>query len=145
MSCRELILLLAVFTSISCNNKSATQPSADSKPEVIYFTDLVNVNEIDSVLMINSYGSHLIESSKLEKFKAELSKTTLHGGSYKMGGIGFSIYMNNKEYFFSGRTHGTYIEATYDIVSKNKSWIDTNEIHFNSIFFEAKGMNLDNY
>jgi hypothetical protein len=138
----KIIISATIFLLLfSCNNGgNVINPSEESRPEEIYLSDLIDIEKIDSVLMNNNYGVHFIDNSKLANFKSELGKMTLEGGSYKMGGISFAIYINGIEYHFVGRTKGTLIEASSNVVTINKSWIGEEWI-----YFKTNDLNLDNY
>jgi len=135
-----IFLLNAFFSCENGSLKNNQTEEVSTIPSVIYFSDLVNVSEIDSVRMYNNAGKHSISLAKLAEFKEKLSKMTLNNGTYKMGSIRFLVYIGSQEYYFGGRTNGQFIETTNDILVKNKSWVKEKWL-----YFESKGFNLDNY
>jgi hypothetical protein len=138
---KTILLILPILILFSCQNQNIGLQSEDKdSPKEIYLSDLIEIDQIDSVLMNNNYGSHLIPISKLEEFKSKLGNTRLDEGSYKVGAITFSIYIKGNQYHFSGRTHGNFIEIHSDFISKNKAWINQKWLYFN-----ASDINLDNY
>ena len=133
------LIALSFLIFFSCNNKGIVTTETTT-PNEIRLSDLAEIDQIDSVLMDNNYGKHFISADKLEAFKSKLGAMLLEEGSYKMGGIGFTVYIKGKGYHFSGRTHGTLIETTRDIVTKpglkgKEKWL----------YFKTDGLNLDNY
>jgi len=134
---KTILSILLILILFFCQTIQSEQ---EDSPKEIYLSNLVEINQIDSVLMNNNYGAHFIPTSKLEEFKSKLGKMTLDKGSYKVGGITFSIYIKGNEYYFGGNTHGSFIETNSDIISKNKSWVNQGWL-----YFKADGINLDNY
>lgn len=132
-----IALIFPIF--LSCNNKGVVASETTISSE-IRLADLAEIDQIDSVLMDNNYGAHFISAGKLEDFKSKLGAMLLEEGSYKMGGIGFIVYIKGKGYHFSGRTHGALIETTRDIVTKQKS-----RVKEKWLYFKTNGLNLDNY
>ncbi len=136
------VLSLSIL-NLACNSENTTE-TPQSPPDEIHLSDLIAVDQIDSVRMNNNSGSHLIEASKLEDFKTKFGAlifdASYDGAAYKMGGISFSIYIGGNAYFFSGRTKGEVIETTIEVISKNTSWVDNTWV-----YFKTNGFNLDNY
>lgn len=125
-------ILFVLFALLSCTDSTEMDP--------IYLSDLIDLNGIDSIRVNNNSGKHILNADQFIQFKKELGAMQLDKGSYKMGSIGFSLYINGQELFFTGSTHGDYFEAHADYVTKNKDRIETDWI-----YFKTNGMNLDNY
>lgn len=128
----SLISVLIVLSLYSCNQQ---------RPEVILFSDLVEIEAIDSAQVSNNSGRHTISEVDLNQFLSKLSALELEEkGSFKTGTIGFTLFSKGQKISFNGRTNGDYLETNASSCMKNQDWIKTDWI-----YFRTNGLNLDNY
>jgi len=138
----KYLMLCVVFlvAFISCTENSSKKNETEEKPDIVYLKDLIDLEKVDSVIMHNNISTHVIKGSKLTKFVNKISQLELDEGEYKMGFIGFTLFINKTKIDFSGSTHGEFIEMSANDVVKHKGWLSTNYI-----YFQSKSINLDNF
>ncbi|MCB9187885.1 MAG: hypothetical protein H6599_01255 [Flavobacteriales bacterium] len=130
-----LLIILMSLGFLGCSDQGA------STPDKIYFSDLVEVNEIDSVRMDNVKGNHSLTNDQLDQFKIELAKMEFTPGSYKLGSYSFVVFMKGKSYHFYADSESNMLETDKSIVTKNESWLKDEY----SLYFNTKGLNIHNF
>ncbi len=128
----RLFTLLVIFF-ISCN-------SIENKTYV--FSDFIEVNEIEKVIMNNYSGSFELNETQLTKFKKEISTLTYNSSSVKLGAISFEIFINSKSYFLYSDSKSTIVEIPKSIFTKNISKLN---LKFGEAYFNTNGINFQNY
>ena len=134
-------LVAILFLTLIASCKSGTQTIQN---KVVYLSELIYFDDIDSILVHNNSGAHLLSAESQSKFINELALLTLTAESGKLRAKGFVLYFDNSETYFAGSTHGNLFEMHISKVQQNKSLLnDSKEDAW--LYFETKGMNLDNY
>ena len=103
------------------------------------FSDFVEVEKIEKVIMSNNSGEFILSTEQLTKFKRQISSLIYEPDiTVKLGAIHMTLIIDNKKYDITTATHGDFVEIDYDLVTKNKS-------EFSNVFFKTNGINFDNY
>ncbi|PKL79466.1 MAG: hypothetical protein CVV25_07890 [Ignavibacteriae bacterium HGW-Ignavibacteriae-4] len=140
----KFIILLIVFQfllgcyekemSIEKSKESETYACADTiRLKDIYNTlsDVIKIENIDSVRMSNINGSFLLSQPQLKKFRKEISTMEFENNiSVKAGNINIEIYIENRSYFLTGSTNG-------ELVRFSNKYFD--------YYFKRNGINFNNY
>lgn len=134
---RVIVVCIGIVTLIS----SCSEPNKPQKEETFQPTcikELIDLNEIDSVEMINHSGKHIIAKENLDSFRQKLGESCTVMMTCKMGAIAFNLFIDGKKIPFFGSTHGEYIESLTDCFPQLEHEDDY-------IYFKVSDFNLDNY
>ena len=138
MTILKPFLVFFLLISFSCTNKNENIEFNNS----LTFGDLVAIDKLNQVEMSNNSGTFNLTDKQVEKIKTELSEMVYDPNiSVKVGAINLKLSIDGKIYNISSATHGDYIEVLSDIVTKNKSSIETSDW----LYFKTNGVNFDNY
>lgn len=101
----------------------------------------VELHTIQKIEVLNNKGRHIVSPAKLEKLKKELGKMTSGHNAVKVGAKQIIIWIKQKKYYLSGATNGSTIEVPSSIATKNKKLLPAE----GTLYFNANGLNIDNY
>ena len=79
-----LVFCLASITSCS--------PPTTKEQKTIHFTDLVNIDDIQRVVISNNYGTVDLNEKQLNHFKKSISKAVYQNQLIKPGAISLTIF-----------------------------------------------------
>ena len=109
--------------------------------EDLYHTlsDVIEIENIDSVRISNINGGFFLSQMQLKKFKREVSTMEFEGNiSVKVGSINIELYINNRSFLLSGSTKVLLSGSTKgELVRFSNKYID--------YYFKLNGINLNNY
>lgn len=138
MKLKLAYIFLLIIILGSCTNKNKKN-KANNK---LTLGDLVAVDKLDQVEITNNSGTFNLTNKQIKKIKLELSKMVYTPNiSAKTGAINLKLSIDGKTYNISSTTHGDYIEAHSEIITKNKNSIETSDW----IYFKTNKVNFDNY
>ncbi len=140
----KIIVLVIVFQfllgcyekemSIDESKESGTYACADTiRLKDIYNTlsDVIKIENIDSVRMSNNNGTFLLSQPQLKKFRKEISTMEFENNiSVKVGSINIEIYIENRSYLLTGSSNGELI------IFSNK---------YSDYYSKQNGINFNNY
>lgn len=140
----KIIVLVLVFQfllgcyekemSIDESKETETYACADTiRLKDIYNTlsDVIKIDNIDSVRMSNINGSFLLSQPQLKKFRKEISTMEFEDNiSVKVGSINIEIYIDNRSYSLTGSSNGELIRFS------NK---------YSDYYLKQNGINFNNY
>jgi len=103
------------------------------------FSDFIEVEKIEKVIMSNNSGEFILSPKQLIDFKKQISLMIYEPNiSVKLGAIHMTLIIESKKYEMTTATHGNYLEIDYNLVTKNKSKLK-------NVFFKTNGVNFDNF
>ena len=90
-------ITLLTFILYSC---SESIENNNSVPKNIFLNDLIEIDKIDSAIVFNNKGQHLIPYNKMNLLKDQLHKMKLENQSLKLGIKHFTIFIEGKSIQF---------------------------------------------
>ena len=132
----RIIIISILLLSISCTHKESSGESD------LTFGDMVDLDKLEKVRMHNNSGTFDLTGNQVDKINLELASMTYKPDmAVKVGAIYIELTIDGEVYGVSTATHGDYMEAHSEIVSKNKSEIENAAW----LYFRIGGVNFDNY
>lgn len=134
----KLITLCVLLFSTSCINRSEI---VEIKHELT-FGDLVDLEKLEKVKMSNNSGTFNLSSNQMLELQKEISEMVYDPNvSVKVGAINIELTIDGEIYNISAATQGNYIEVHKDILSKQKSLIESSDW----LYFKTGDVNFNNY
>ncbi len=132
------IIILISLSLFACKNSNTDEAVALTSMK---FSDFVEVENIESVLMRNNSGEFELSENQIKNFRKELGEMIYEPTSSAKGGVIYVIVTIDKsDYVISTSTNGEYAEVHSHIVTKNNDLIRNGWLYFNT-----NGLNFDNY
>lgn len=114
-------ITLLTFILYSC---SESIENNNSVPKNIFLNDLIEIDKIDSAIVFNNKGQHLIPYNKMNLLKDQLHKMKLENQSLKLGIKHFTIFIEGKSIQFGSANNSNFIEFHSNQISKNKDFVE---------------------